>query len=180
MIETEQTVTIDAGIKQVWDYAHDINKWASLMPGLQACTIIDADNSHWTLKVGAGGLVRTVKVRVHVTEWAGPTRATFTYKLEGDPVEGGGSYTATSRGAHATDVTLSVRVEGKGPMAPMWEAMGKPLLPSFAKAFAEQLKAKIEESVGAPAASAESPSFFANIWQSLRRWWHAAFGATAS
>lgn len=38
-----------------------------------------------------------------------------------------------------------MRVEGTGPMAPMWEAMGGPLLPKFAAAFARQLKAGIEQ-----------------------------------
>ncbi|MFD1958828.1 hypothetical protein ACFSHP_06595 [Novosphingobium panipatense] len=58
------------------------------MPGYQACEITDADNSVWALKVGVGGLVRTVKVAVHVTRWAGPQEVDFAFRLLGDPVEG--------------------------------------------------------------------------------------------
>jgi carbon monoxide dehydrogenase subunit G len=179
VIETAQTVIVNAGIKSVWEHAHDINQWACLMPGLQSCNVVDADNSHWTLKVGAGGFVRTVKVRVHVTEWAGPERATFTFKLEGDPVEGGGAYGASSKGPNSTEITLKVRVAGSGTMAPMWEAMSKPLLPTIARSFAEKLKQQIEEAVGAAPQRVNSRSIVATIWGRLLDLWRAAFGPAA-
>jgi carbon monoxide dehydrogenase subunit G len=175
MIETEQTVTIREDIGRVWDFARDIRGWASLMPGMQHCEVIDEDNSRWTLKVGVGGLVRTVKVQVHVDQWDGPERVDFTYKLEGDPVQGGGSYHAAASGPGETEVKLHVRVEGGGPMAPMWEAMGKPLLPQLAKGFAGQLRDRIEEASAARpplAADAERRGFLA--W--LGRLWNAIFG----
>jgi carbon monoxide dehydrogenase subunit G len=154
MIETEQTVTIRAGIDNVWTFARDIRGWAGLMPGLQDCDVIDDDNSRWTLKVGVGGLVRTVKVDVHVDQWDGPGRVLFTYKLQGDPVQGGGSYEATATGRDETEVKLRVQVVGSGPMAPMWEAMGRPLLPQLAKGFAEQLRDRIEEQAASSAGEA--------------------------
>jgi carbon monoxide dehydrogenase subunit G len=180
VIETEQSVVIDVPIDGIWNYVRDIRRWANMMPGLQDCDIIDDNDSHWTLKVGVGGLVRTVRVLVHVDQWDGPERVNFSYKLKGDPVEGGGSYIAAAKGANQTEVALTVRVAGSGPMAPMWEAMGRPLLPQFAKAFAGQLKAEIEKSVGVAApVSAESSTsgsrtgFFGRL---LRRIWQALFG----
>jgi carbon monoxide dehydrogenase subunit G len=166
MIETEQTVTITAPIGTVWDFARDIRRWAELMPGMQDCDVIDADNSRWTLKVGVGGMVRTVRVKVHVDEWDGPERVLFTYDLEGDPVTGGGTYRATEGGPNQTTVALAVRVQGSGPMAPMWEAMGRPLLPTFARGFAEQFRDKIEAEVsGAPAAPrVPKANLIARLW----------------
>jgi carbon monoxide dehydrogenase subunit G len=163
VIETEQSVAVEVPIGQVWDYVSDIRRWASLMPGLQDCTIIDANDSRWTLKVGVGGLVRTVRVLVHVDQWDGPGAVNFTYALEGDPVSGGGSYRAARASDSQTDVTLHVRVEGGGPMAPMWEAMGRPLLPQFTKAFAGQLKSEIEKTACAvpDAGDTKPPSLFA-------------------
>jgi carbon monoxide dehydrogenase subunit G len=117
------------------------------MPGYRECEIIDENDSRWTLKVGVGRLVRTVKVQVHVDEWAGPETVRFTFKLAGDPVHGGGTYVATATGSNETQIALKVHVIGTGPMAPMWEAMGKPLLPQFARSFAEQLRDEIEKSV---------------------------------
>src|SRR4051794_25357748 len=112
MIETEQTIVIAAPIGQVWDYVREIQRWAALMPGLQSCEVIDDNDSRWTLKVGAGGMVRTVRVMVHVDRWAGPQEVDFSYRLEGDPVQGGGTYRASAAGAGETQVALGVRVEG--------------------------------------------------------------------
>lgn len=179
MIQTEQTVLVNVAIDRVWDYVRDMVRWASIMPGYRECDIIDDDNSRWILKVGVGGLVRTVKVLVHVDQWDGPERVNFAFKLEGDPVLGGGTYRASRKSADETEVILGVRVEGSGPMAPMWEAMGGPLLPQFAKAFAGQLKAEIEKAAGAPAAQAagsgETPSLLAAIGRWLRNLWQAIF-----
>lgn len=177
MIEAEHTTQVAVPLQSVWDYVVDIRNWASLMPGLQDCDIIDDDNSRWVLKVGVGGMVRTVKVAVHVEEWAGPERARFAFKLEGDPVSGGGTYVAVANGA-STDFTLAIQVVGSGPVAPMWEALGRPVLPTFVKAFAGQLKAKIEESAGGGVEPAEavvseaSPSLLAR----LRAWLKGLFG----
>jgi carbon monoxide dehydrogenase subunit G len=188
MIETEQTIEVDAPIEAVWAYAKDITGWAKLMPGLQDCSVIDDDDSRWTLKVGVGALVRTVKVFVHVDRWSGPTEVDFTYKLEGDPVNGGGVYRARGLGPSLTEITLGVRVNGEGPMAPMWEAMGKPLLPKFARSFAEQFKAEVEQaaqqgSMGSPqpslggAAAAEQPPHSGSILSVVVNWLRALFQA---
>lgn len=150
MIEAEQTLSIDTAIDNVWDYVSDIRKWANLMPGCRSCTIVDANNSRWVLKVGVGGLLRTVNVLVHVDQWDGPERVNFSYNLEGDPVKGSGSYAASRTSTLQTEVTFRVRVEGSGPLAPMWEAMSRPLLPQLAKAFARKLKADIEKVAAVP------------------------------
>jgi carbon monoxide dehydrogenase subunit G len=159
MIETEQTVRVACDIDRTWAYAKDFAQWASIMPGYQSCEMEDADNSRWILKIGVGAMVRTVKVRVHVDEWAGPERVDFSYQLEGDPVVGSGSYLAVPADGGTTDMTLRVQVQGSGPMAPMWEAMGGPVLPKFAKSFAEQLRDRIEQAnPGAAAAAAAAPA----------------------
>ena len=171
MIEAEQRISINSAIENVWGYVNDIQKWASLMPGCRACTVINPDDSRWTLKVGVGGLVRTVNVLVHVDQWSGPEQVNFSYKLEADPVVGGGSYIALRKTARETDVTLKVRVQGSGPMAALWEAMSKPLLPQLVKSFAGQLKSEIEKAPAAPAFDAggsDRPSVLGAIVKRLR------------
>lgn len=144
MIEAEHAIVIETDIERVWNYVQDIRRWAMLFPGCKQCDVIDANNSKWIIKVGAGGLIKTVNVLVHIDEWAGPERVNFSYKLENEPVVGSGSYIASIKSNNETEVCLKVRVEGSGKMAPMWEAMCKPLLPQLAKAFAASLKKKIE------------------------------------
>jgi len=177
VIETTQSVPVAVGIDRVWAYVRDIRRWAELMPGLQDCEILGDDDSRWVLKVGVGGLVRTVRVDVHVDRWAGPGSVLFSFKLQGDPVKGGGSYHAVATGPDAITMNLSLRVEGSGPMAPMWEAMGGPLLPRFALAFAEQLAEGIEDEYGGNGARvpagqpARRAPFALLIWL-----WRALFG----
>lgn len=151
MIEAEHTIAIETDIERVWNYVQDIRQWAMLFPGCKGCDVIDANNSKWIIKIGAGGLIKTVNVLVHIDEWAGPERVNFSYKLENEPVVGSGSYIASKKSSNETDVCLSVRVEGSGKMAPMWEAMCKPLLPQLAKAFSASLKKTIEAVVAEPA-----------------------------
>lgn len=170
MIDAEQTVTIHADIERVWTFVRDLRNWASLMPGMQDCEVLDEDNSRWTLKVGVGALVRTVKVKVHVEQWAGPGHVAFSYRLEGDPVLGSGSYHATTKGSGQTEVRLQVRVEGSGPMAPMWEAMSRPLLPQLTKAFAAELRGKIEAQADAAPPSPASPPRSLSLIGALSAW----------
>jgi carbon monoxide dehydrogenase subunit G len=174
MIQTEQAVRIKAPIDAVWAYAKDVERWAEIMPGYQECQISDEDNSRWVLKVGVGGLVRTVKVRVVVDRWAGPEAVDFSFQAEGDPVGGGGSYRAVAAGGE-TDVMLHVKVEGQGPMAPMWEAMGGPMLPKFARAFAEQLRDRIEQIAGG-ATLAEVTARRPSLWARFLAWLKRLFG----
>jgi len=188
MIATEHALVIDASINTVWDFVQDIRNWALLFPGCKECEVIDGNHSSWIIKVGAGGLVKTVVVQVHVEEWAGPNSVLFSYRLESEPVVGGGSYTAVPVSDNSTEITLQVRVEGSGKMAPMWEAMSKPLLPKMAKSFAGKIKAEIEApgsslgagdlgdsaagSVKAQNGSADgvekSPGVLTKAWQSIR------------
>lgn len=174
MIETEHTAEIEADIHAVWDYVKDIRQWATLFPGCRECEVIDDDNSRWVIKVGAGGLVRTVNVLVHIDEWRGPEQVLFSYKLESDPVEGSGSYTAVAAGDNQTDISLKVQVQGSGSMAPMWEAVSRPLLPQLAKTFAERLKAEIEataqHSVDAMTAPSASKPPRLSWWARFLHW----------
>lgn len=176
MIETRQQVVVAAPIGTTWDYAKDVERWAEIMPGYQACAIEDADNSLWTLKIGVGGLVRTVKVAVHVDEWAGPERVAFTFKLQGDPVEGSGTYLAAPTPEGHTTVDLAVQVRGSGPMAPMWEAMGGPVLPRFARGFAEELKARIEAQAGGGTTAPSPPPSRQSLVARLLAWLKGLFG----
>jgi carbon monoxide dehydrogenase subunit G len=182
MIETEQTIVIDAPIGAVWRYADDIAAWAKLMPGLQDCEILNGDDSRWTLKVGVGALVRTVTVSVHVDRWAAPGEVDFTYSLKGDPVQGAGTYRARSVNPQQTEIALGVTVIGSGPMAPMWEAMGKPLLPQFARAFAEQFKAEVEQAMAPEGAAVVLPDAAVRGSQIARliAWLRRLFGGSSA
>ena len=170
MIEAEKLFSIGAPIDDVWDYVRDISKWANLLPGCRECVIIDEHNSRWTIKVGAGGLVKTVNVLVCVEKWDGPGRVNFAYRLESEPVVGGGHYFATINDLGETDIRLQLRVEGSGPMAPMWEAVCKPLFNPLASTFTEKLKAEIEQFVGIESAPKSNSKGLFAVFSALSDW----------
>lgn len=177
MIEAEHNLVIDTNIDTVWNYVQDISKWALLFPGCKECEVIDEHNSKWIIKVGAGGLVKTVNVLVCVDQWDGPENVDFSYKLESEPVIGSGSYRAAKQGDGTTSVKLHLRVEGSGQMAPMWEAVSKPLLPQMAKSFAGKLKEEIEATAGI--AAAPKPSLLTSLLQWLKSLWQRIFTSGA-
>lgn len=178
MIEAEYRLVIDAGIDTVWNYVQHIEKWALLFPGCRECEVIDDHNSKWVIKVGAGGLVKTVNVLVTVNSWAGPERVDFSYRLETEPVVGSGSYTAIRQGTDATEIGLHVQVEGSGQMAAMWEAMSRPLLPQMAKTFAGRLKTEIESTADhQPVAEVPVASGNPSILSRLMSWLKGLFGS---
>lgn len=167
MIDAQHTVTIDTAIDDVWSCVQDISRWADLFPGCQECELIDDNRSRWLIKVGAGGMVKAVTVHVNVDRWGGPKTVDFSYRLESESVTGSGSYNARQLDNGATEVQLQLSVEGSGQMAPMWEAMCRPLLPQMAQSFSNRLKDDIEISCGL--APTPRPSLLARLWQWLKR-----------
>lgn len=174
MIEAQHAVVVRTPIDSVWDYVKDIRQWALLFPGCRECEVIDDHRSKWVIKVGAGGMVKTVNVLVNVDRWAGPERVEFSYALETEPVTGSGSYVAASQGDGTTEILMYLRVEGTGQTAPMWEAVSRPLLPQMAKSFAGRLKDGIEQAediAPLPRAPvlARLRAWFAGLWRRFFR-----------
>jgi carbon monoxide dehydrogenase subunit G len=145
MIEHRQSLRINAPNALVWEYVSVMANWASNMPGYRSFDIVNEKESLWTLKIGVGALVRTVKVRVVIQQWDEPYHVSFIFRLDNDPVDGDGAYQATIRSGGITDVEISFRITGRGPMSTAWEAMMRPILPKMAKGFSDALTASIEQ-----------------------------------
>jgi carbon monoxide dehydrogenase subunit G len=159
MIQDEQSITIDTSLENVWNYVQDIEGWASIFPGYQSCVLKNENDSEWTIKVSAAGVTRTDTVQVHVEKWNGPGSVEFVFAVDDLPVDGSGTYLAKSIGDNQTEISLQVCIVGSGPMAPMWEAVGTPLLPEFVKNFAMRLKAEIENVSGVGTTTAQDVGF---------------------
>ena len=163
MLKNEYSFVVEQPLTDVWAFVEDIPRWASLFPGHQQCQLINKNDSLWTIKVSAAGVTRTDTVQVNVQNQNGPTQVDFTFEVNDLPVKGNGIYVAKDLNATQTEVTLSVNIIGSGPMAPMWEAVGTPLLPEFVKTFSNRLKAEMEssESFNSETATVNQKSNFA-------------------
>jgi hypothetical protein len=95
MPEVQYTTRLRLPPAAVWDFVKDMNNWAPFLTGYQAHEPISETDSVWTLKGDVGVLARTVRLKVHVTEWNGPERVAFTLSGLNEPVEGGGTLVMT-------------------------------------------------------------------------------------
>lgn len=90
MPEVTYRTTMNLPVEKVWEFVKDMNNWAPFLTGYQKHEILSDTDSIWTLKGDVGVLSRTVELKAHVTEWAGPERVSFTLTGLNEEVEGGG------------------------------------------------------------------------------------------
>jgi carbon monoxide dehydrogenase subunit G len=69
-----------------------MNNWANFVTGYQSHQKESEDDSVWVLKGDVGMLSRTLKFRVHVTDWAGPRRVAFELEGLNEPMQGWGEF----------------------------------------------------------------------------------------
>ncbi len=81
MAEVQHTATSTQPIESIWEFVKEIDNWAPMVTGYQEHEKQNENDSTWVLKGDLGSVTRTLKFKVHVTEWAGPERVTF--ELEG-------------------------------------------------------------------------------------------------
>jgi carbon monoxide dehydrogenase subunit G len=100
--EAECATTSRLSIEVIWDFVRDMDRWAPFLTGYQSHEKQGPDDSLWVLKGDVGVLSRTVKFRVHVTEWAGPTRVCFALEGVNEPLRGEGSFRLERAGEAAS------------------------------------------------------------------------------
>ena len=98
MPEGTYTTVINAPQEAIWDFVKDMNNWAPFTTGYQEHEAIDERDSIWTLQGDVGVLTRRVKFRVHITEWAGPSRVAFKMTGISEQLSGEGLFTMNSAG----------------------------------------------------------------------------------
>ena len=191
MPEVEYSTTAQLPVDAIWEFVQEMDNWAVFVAGYESHEKQGEDDSVWVLKGDVGVLARTVKFQVHVDEWAGPERVTFSLKGMNEPMEGSGTFmlqtyedesAATGadaprdgffarllqavlrffyrlrhgqaqRGAGANagpgagmaKLTFRLRVDPGGPMAPMVNALMKPMMLPAAEDLANRIMATLEE-----------------------------------
>jgi hypothetical protein len=90
--EAEYATSSRLPVEVIWDFVRDMDRWAPFLTGYQSHEKQGADDSLWVLKGDVGVLSRTLKFRVHVTEWAGPSRVCFALEGVNEPLRGEGSF----------------------------------------------------------------------------------------
>ena len=92
MPEASYTTTAKVPVETIWDYVQEMDNWAPFLRGYQGHEKESERDSVWTLKGDLGVMSRTLKFRVHITEWAGPSRVAFDLTGLNEQMNGGGSF----------------------------------------------------------------------------------------
>lgn len=92
MAEVEYTTSARLPVDVIWDFVQEIDNWAPMLTGYQSHVKENADDSVWVLKGDLGAMTRTLKLRVHVSEWAGPERVVFQLEGLNEQMTGDGTF----------------------------------------------------------------------------------------
>jgi carbon monoxide dehydrogenase subunit G len=192
--EVEYSTTAKLPVQTIWEFVQEMDNWAPFVAGYQSHEKQSADDSTWVLKGDVGVLARTVKFAVHVDEWAGPSRVTFSLRGLNEPMQGTGTFLleayeepgaavvaaapragllarllegiarflyrlrhGSARRAASADtgpaagtsrLRFRLRIDPGGPMAPMVNALMKPLMQPAAEDLANKILATLERRHG--------------------------------
>ncbi len=112
MAEVEYSTTAKLPVETIWDFVCEIDNWAAYMTGYQSHEKENADDSVWVLKGDVGAMTRTLKFRVHVTEWAGPERVTFELEGLNEQMSGDGEFVMQSYEDESAEATAATTRKG--------------------------------------------------------------------
>jgi carbon monoxide dehydrogenase subunit G len=90
--EAEYATTSRLPVEVIWDFVRDMDHWAPFVTGYQSHQKEGERDSLWVLRGDVGALSRRVVFRVHVTEWAGPSRVAFSLDGVNEPLTGEGAF----------------------------------------------------------------------------------------
>ena len=119
MPEVQVTTTMSLAPEEIWHFVKDMNNWAPFLTGYQKHEVVSDTESIWTLKGDVGMLVRTVTMKVLITEWNGPERVAFTLTGINEEMDGGGTFVM----GRAAPVSTALVKEKDGPRAGFFRRM---------------------------------------------------------
>lgn len=125
--------------QQIWDFVHDMNNWAPLVPGYIDHEILNENESTWQFKGDLGFMKKTVKLKINISEWNEPESVIFALKGMSDNFKGGGHFKAHTIDDNNTTMEGHLDITAGGAMGPMVNT----ILKNFVPKTAEELTANI-------------------------------------
>lgn len=139
------TVDVPLNINKIWDFVHDMNNWAPLVPGYITHEIINENESTWQFKGDLGFMKKTVKLKIDIREWNEPVSVIFDLKGTSDNFKGGGHFKATIIDDENTTMEGFLDITAGGAMGPMVNAILKNFVPKTAQELTDNIVAKLIE-----------------------------------
>lgn len=139
MPEIKHELQVKQNIDDVWKFAGNICNFAESLPGCESCEVLDDAHSHWIVRFNVGPLNKALQFDVEITEFDPGNRLRFDMTARNDPVTGYGEFKTIALSEQETKIKLALAINGRGPLAPMMEALSSPLMPGLAKDFSDSL-----------------------------------------
>ncbi len=139
----EGTVKFDvkAPVERVWSFLSDMRKVGSCVPGVQSVEVLDATRARWNLKVKIGPLSQNVEVLTETLEQVPMNHGKF--RGQADNMDMTGTIDLEPAG-NATQVTYTMAVQAKGPLARIMDNFMRSRLKSQTDEFAANVKKALE------------------------------------
>lgn len=120
MAEHQHQIDTSLPAGAVWEFVREMDRWAPFLTGYQSHQKQSETESIWTLRGDVGVLARTLRFRVLVTEWAGPSRVAFALTGLNESMTGEGAFTLETIGAGEPAAAAPEPARPRG-LAALWD-----------------------------------------------------------
>ncbi|MGN1387687.1 MAG: CoxG family protein [Bacillus sp. (in: firmicutes)] len=139
------SVNIPLNINTIWEFVHDMNNWAPLVPGYIEHEILSEHESTWVFKGDLGFMKKKVKLKIDIKEWNEPSEVIFDLTGLSDNFKGGGYFKATAVSENETIMTGNLDITAGGMMGAMVNQILVKFVPQTAEELTEAIVAKLRE-----------------------------------
>ena len=145
MPQGTHTVEVPLDIHTIWEFVHDMNKWAPLVPGYIDHEILSERQSTWAFKGDLGFMKKTVKLQIDIKEWNEPSEVIFDLKGLSDNFNGGGYFRAEVIDEKTTRMSGHLDITAGGMMGAMVNQILIKFVPQTAQELTDAIVDKLLE-----------------------------------
>ena len=145
MPQGTHTVELPLDIYTIWEFVHDMNKWAPLVPGYINHEILSERQSTWAFKGDLGFMKKTVKLQIDIKEWNEPSEVIFDLKGLSDNFNGGGYFRAEVINEKTTRMSGHLDITAGGMMGAMVNQILTKFVPQTAQELTDAIENKLLE-----------------------------------
>ena len=138
-------VEVPLDIYTIWEFVHDMNKWAPLVPGYIDHEILSERQSTWAFKGDLGFMKKTVKLQIDIKEWNEPSEVIFDLKGLSDNFNGGGYFRAEVIDERTTRMSGHLDITAGGMMGAMVNQILTKFVPQTAQELTDAIVDKLLE-----------------------------------
>ena len=145
MPQGTHSVELPLDIQIIWNFVHDMNNWAPLVPGYIDHEVLNDYQSTWAFKGDLGFMKKTVKLQIDIKEWNEPSEVIFDLKGLSDNFNGGGFFRAEAIDEKLTKMTGHLDITAGGMMGPMVNQILTKFVPQTAQELTDAIAQKLLE-----------------------------------